>query len=49
MEMNDKTEKSRDNQKELPKHLKDIKSEKDFKKLVSLTIYSMLDRFILFT
>jgi hypothetical protein len=35
MEMDDKTEKSHDNQKELPKHLKDIKSEKDFKKMVS--------------
>lgn len=47
MEMDDKTEKSRDNQKELPKHLKDIKSEKDFKKMVSLNIY--IFSLILFT
>ncbi|CAG9803962.1 unnamed protein product [Chironomus riparius] len=34
MEVEDKTAKSGDNERELPKHLKDIKSEKDFKKLI---------------
>lgn len=47
MEIEDKTEKSDDKGKELPKHLKDIKSEKDFKKMVSNIhrMYNMLDRF----